>query len=215
MLLAWLLVLADLGQVYRGRLRSNGAEVAVKAEWSFHDCWSFSLTELHKWFCKAYRTIRPVLDYLRDFCLAKTLGNSLSIDMSIATHGCPHFRFSGLGWRTMHLHSHRKSQVQQQVQEKVGETQSQMQQDANGLEIYGKSIDRMNTPAGYPHSGHVHLQKAPKQGCSFFMPRLKWRSVEKLESLFGMQFLKCQQQLALATLEDPPQVIQRSILSAR
>jgi hypothetical protein len=35
------------------------------------------------------------------------------------------------------------------------------------------------------------------------------------ESLFGMQFLKCQQQLALATLEDPPQVIQRSILSAR
>ena len=70
---------------------------------------------------------------------------------------------------------------QQQVQEKVGEPQSQMQQDANRLEMYGKSIDRMNTPAGYPHSGHVHLQKAPKQGCSFFMPRLKWRSVEKLE----------------------------------
>ncbi|CAL1168358.1 unnamed protein product [Cladocopium goreaui] len=30
MLLAWLLVLADLGQVYRGRLRSNRAEVAVQ-----------------------------------------------------------------------------------------------------------------------------------------------------------------------------------------
>ena len=90
----------------------------------------------------------------------------------------------------MHLHS-QKSQVEK-VQEDVGETQSQMQQDANGLEIDGKSMYRTNTPLGYPHSGHVHLQEAPLQRVQLLYAPIKVAICRKVgESLFGMQVLKC------------------------
>ena len=131
------------------------------------------------WFCKAYRTISPVLDYLRDFCLAKTLGNSLAIDMSIANMAVP---ISGsAAWAEGQCTCILTGKVRCSNNRCKKKLESHRVR-CNRMPIgYGKSIDRMNTPAGYPHSGHVHLQKAPKQGCSFFMPRLKWRSVEKLE----------------------------------